>query len=63
MTPSTDLDAGLLVGAQDVVPWPQEPPLPAPFVEIKDPARFGGERGIAREDPATMRVSPRTAVA
>ena len=57
MAPAADLDAGLLVGAQHVVAGPQGQPLPAVLVQIQDPARLGGERGIAGEDPAP--VAPR----
>jgi hypothetical protein len=58
MAPATHLDAGLLVGAQDVVPWAQGQPLPAPLIQIQNPARLGGELGIAQEDPAAMAPWP-----
>lgn len=55
MASSTDLVLGLLVGREHEVVSTQRPPLPDPLVEIKDAACFGGEVGVAREDPAASR--------
>jgi hypothetical protein len=48
------LDAGFLVGADDVVLRSQRLALPDPLVEIEDTARLIGEVGIPWEDPAAM---------
>ena len=48
------LNAGLLVGAQDVFTSAHGVPLPPSFVEIQDAASFGGKVPIAWKDPAAM---------
>jgi len=48
------LDAGLLVGRQDVLPRAERPAVPAPGVEIQDALGFDGERRIAGKDPTAM---------
>jgi hypothetical protein len=52
------LDAGLLVGAQDIVAWSEGKALPARLIKIEDAAGLGGELGIAREDPAAVALRP-----
>jgi len=54
MLASARLDAGLLVGAQDIVVWSEGKSLPTALIEIEDAAGLGGEPGIAREDPTAM---------
>ncbi len=54
MPPGASLDGGLLVGGQNelvVLEWFS---LEDPLVEVKDPARLGGEERIARKNPAPM---------
>jgi hypothetical protein len=45
------LDAGLLVGAEDVVVLAKRPSFPFPLVEVQDPAVLPGEARVAGEDP------------
>ena len=64
MPAPTRLDAGLLVGTHDVVPWAQGPSLPAPLAyRSRIRPGLGGERGIAREDPAAMAPGPQRILA
>jgi hypothetical protein len=51
------LDTGFLVGRQHKVAAAQRCAFPATLVEVKHPARLGGELGVARKDPAS--VAPR----
>jgi hypothetical protein len=53
MTPTPGLDARLFVGAEHVLPMPEEHPLPAAFVEIEDPA--GLERKLPIEGKSQLR--------
>ncbi|MDQ6778691.1 MAG: hypothetical protein M3071_21265 [Actinomycetota bacterium] len=48
------LDRGFLVAADDVVTGMQQLAFPAAGVEIEDPGGFGGELGVAREDPGAV---------
>lgn len=53
--PVTGLDAGFLVGADDVLVPCQRSPLPDPLIEVQDRARPLCEAGITRKNPAAMR--------
>jgi hypothetical protein len=48
------LDAGLLVGAEHVITWPQRGATPPALVEIENAAGLAGELRIAWEDPGAM---------
>jgi hypothetical protein len=48
------LDAGLLVGAKNVIVRPQCCPIPTALVKIEDATSLAGELRIAREDPGMM---------
>src|SRR5208282_776110 len=48
------LDAGLLVGGEDIITRAQGLALPAPMVEIENATGLRGEGWIPREDPAAM---------
>src|SRR5215207_6143255 len=48
------LDRGLLVGADHEVAGFERPSLPAPLVEVEDPAGLLPEVGIARKDPGAV---------
>ena len=52
------LDAGLLVGRDDVLILAQRLPLPAPLVQIQDAPGLGLEVQIARKDPAAVLPRP-----
>ena len=54
VNPEPSLDAGLLVGRQDILPRPERNPVPAPGVEFQDALGLGRKRRIAREDPTAM---------
>jgi len=48
------LDRWLLIAADDVVAGVQQLALPAPRVQVEDPAGLGGEVRIAGEDPGAL---------
>src|ERR687884_691219 len=57
MATAAGLDAGLLVGAEDVVLGPQGFALPPARIEVQNRAGLGNEEGITRKNPVL--VSPR----
>ena len=54
MDAQPSLDAGLLVGGDDVLVGAKRLTLPAPFVQVQDTPGLGLELRIARKYPATM---------
>ena len=52
------LDAGLLVGRDDVLVFAQRLALPAPLVQVQDARGFDLELGIARKEPAAVLPRP-----
>jgi hypothetical protein len=52
--PAPGLDAGLLIGGNDVVVSAQWNAVPDAFVQVEDRTSFVCKVGIAREDPASM---------
>jgi len=48
------LDAGLLVGGEHIITWPQCVATPPALVEIENAAGLAGELPIAWEDPGAM---------
>jgi len=55
MDAGAGLDAGLFIGADDVVPRSERLAFPPPLIEIEDAAGFGGEVRVAGENPASVR--------
>jgi hypothetical protein len=54
VTADPGLDAGLLVGADDVVPAAQRLAFPGAGIEVEDSTRFLGEPRISWEDPVLI---------
>ena len=54
MNTEPGLDAGFLVGRQDVLPGAERDTVPAPGVELQDALGLGGEGRIAGENPTPM---------
>jgi hypothetical protein len=54
MLAQAGLDAGLLVGGDQVVLGAQGSAVPVPLIQVQNPTGLGGEVGITREDPAAM---------
>ncbi len=48
------LDAGLLVGGDYIITWPQRGAPPPALVEIENAASLASELPVAWEDPGTM---------
>ena len=48
------LDRRFLITTDHEVTGVQQLALPAALVEVEDPARLGGELGVAREDPGAV---------
>ena len=58
MNAHSRLDAGLLVGGDDVLVLAQRLPLPASLVQVQDAPGLGLEVRIARKDPAAVLPRP-----
>src|SRR5439155_2766591 len=54
MAPAAGLDAGLLIGAEDVVLRPQGLALPPARIEVQNRAGFVNEVGITRKNPVLV---------
>ncbi len=48
------LDRGLLIAAHDIVAGTQKFALPTTAIQVKYAAGFGGELGVAGEDPGAV---------
>ena len=57
MAPAAGLDAGLLIGAEDVVLRPQGLALPPARIEVQNRARLVHEVGITRKNPDSPGLS------
>ena len=58
MFPASGLNAGFLVGGNDIVVRTKRRAFPNAFVQIEDRTSLGRKVGIAREDPASMLPRP-----
>ena len=54
------LDAGLLVGGENIIPRPQHRIFPTSLVKIEDLASLAGELRITRENPGAMAPGPQS---